>query len=685
MPITVKHDAPAAAYGIPAFYAGQEDLRRYMDKMEQQRAQMMLQAQQAREENAVKVALAGAQLEAQANNQRAGQMHDFQKMQFGAGLNAAQDKVNFEQQQAFQQAGQNFQAAENKKAQDAIAARMEQARQDQATAKAEYIKQQEEAAKKAEADRKQGILNSAAPPQNDRAIDSLSAAIDIAAGGMVPGSTKSAAAEIIRQQESQKTPQQIAREALLQTHDYSPEDTEAIKTAKKKIASLEVANLTQQEKFDAIRPHQEILDRTMPTVRRPSIEEQIVTTADGIRILPKGIGDVVMPAKVTPFTQWQAQRKENIEVGEKIAKNTNMEDPHEVRAFAIKHAEYEERLAEVMASRMEETQKMRANGKSAAEIKAELDRSYPLPVDERPTPQPAPAGSQPSVPVAAPAATPAGQQPAPQAQPAVPRNTVRDSLNFGVGIGNTAAQLSQGSQPAQQPATVAPVTTAPGIVAPATVKPLTAAEQSFAKLHEVWSGGHWPDSQNAKMEQYNKLVTDREKIAKEAARDEKGNPRKPHEIAAIVEDKAPLPVVAKEPMVIHPGKNLTVNLKAGDVIPPPVKPSDIQMWGSRSVRDGYETHARIYEAAKSQQKKEIVQRVQAEHDVNLPPAQRSSFVPVNAAERDTLPGIAGMVGVDIDGKYHNLPVVTDIEALRRMPPGSRVVFPDGKLVEVPQR
>ena len=446
MPISIKHDAPAAAYGIPAFYAGQEDLRRYMDKMEQQRAQMMLQAQQAREENAVKVALAGAQLEAQANSQRAGQMQDFAKMQFGAGLNAAQDKVNFEQQQAIQQKGIDAQVAMQVAQQKAIADRM---KADDERAQADRIRvEQLTAQEKAAAEKKieQDRINQASAAEDSRTIDAVAKAAN--------PQEKAAALDIIRKESESKTAQQIARDALLQTYDFSAEQQEAMKKANEQIKKIDAAILTPQQKFDMQKPHREVLDNMMPAARRKTLKERVERDPDGTTYTEDKNGRVQQksPVKSDDIDQMFRQEREwydsNIKAG--------MEPPAADAAARRKTKEYElaKRKQSELAQRLHD-------GEDESDIRADLERRYPAPA---PQPQPAPSSSQPAVPGATPASTPPGQQPAPpQGLSGVNPQTIVDNARA-----SALGQKDINGNPIAN-------TSVPGIVAPATVKPLTAA------------------------------------------------------------------------------------------------------------------------------------------------------------------------------------------------------------------
>lgn len=394
MGINVKHTPAAVTFAAPAYLAGQEDLRRHMEKMDQQRAEMMLKAQQAREENAVKIAMQDAQINAQANNQRAGQMHDFQRMQFGAGLNAAQDKVNFDQQQAIQKAGQNFQAAENKKAQDAIAARMEQARQDQADAKAEYIKQQQEAAKKAEDQKQQDRLN-ALPVQTSRQIqeqnrsNALLSSIDVATGGMIPDVVKYDAANIINTQQSQKTPQQVARDTLLQTHDYSPADAKKMADAERKMAAIQAAIIEPEKKRAMLQPLEDLIQNTMPSVRRPKLSEQVEVDNNGATLSRAKDGSV---KRTSPEKLNDVDKK--YEVGQKAYDAaTRLPGMTEERAKAIE--------AEAMQGYERDQQKSReltirvAKGEDEGKVRAELEQKYR---SVAPVPQPAAPATAPQAP-----------------------------------------------------------------------------------------------------------------------------------------------------------------------------------------------------------------------------------------------------------------------------------------------
>lgn len=634
MGINVKHTPGAGVFAVPAYLAGQEDLRRHMEKMDQQRVEVMLKAQQAREENAVKIAMQDAQINAQANSQRAGQMHDFQRMQFGAGLNAAQDKVNFDQQQAIQQKGIDAQVALQAAQQKAIADRM---KEDDERAKVERERQEKLAAEqKAAAEKKleQDRINQASAAEDTRTIDAVAKAAN--------PQEKAAALDIIRKEAESKTAQQIAREALLQTHEFSAEQQEAMKKANEQIKKIDAAILTPQQKFDMQKPHREVLDNMMPAARRKSLQEQIEYGPNGEQITRDKSGAIVVkpPVKLHDIDKMFAQQREWFDSNVKAGMS-----PAEAEAAARAKMQEYQNLIRMDAEVRQRVQK----GENEIDVRAELEQKYrsvaPVPQAPQTTGQ-------------APVATPSVQQPQGMQQQAPPQQTPN----------------AIGGQ--KEPA--------PGIVAPATTKPLTVAEQSFAKVQEAMKGGDWPDSQDAKMSRYQRLADERQKIAAEAARDEKGNPRKPHEIAAIVEDKAPLPVVTKEPVVITSGRNgLTFNLKAGDEIPPPPpRPTDIEMWGSRSKREGYENHVRIYEAAKAQQKKEIVQRVQDEYDAKLPPMERTSFRPVNERERETMPGIAGTInGVPVLSANHDDALL----AASKMAPGVDVILPDGRPYTIPKR
>lgn len=634
MGINVKHTPGAGVFAVPAYLAGQEDLRRHMEKMDQQRVEVMLKAQQAREENAVKIAMQDAQINAQANSQRAGQMHDFQRMQFGAGLNAAQDKVNFDQQQAIQQKGIDAQVALQAAQQKAIADRM---KEDDERAKADRIRREQLAAvEKAAAEKKleQDRINQASAAEDTRTIDAVAKAAN--------PQEKAAALDIIRKEAESKTAQQIAREALLQTHEFSAEQQEAMKKANEQIKKIDAAILTPQQKFDMQKPHREVLDNMMPAARRKSLQEQIEYGPNGEQITRDKSGAIVVkpPVKLHDVDKMFAQQREWFDSNVKAGMS-----PAEAEAAARAKMQEYQNLIRMDAEVRQRVQK----GENEIDVRAELEQKYrsvaPVPQAPQTTGQ-------------APVATPSVQPPQGMQQQAPPQQTPN----------------AIGGQ--KEPA--------PGIVAPATTKPLTVAEQSFEKVQEAMKGGDWPDSQDAKMERYQKLASERQKIAAEAARDEKGNPRKPHEIAAIVEDKAPLPVVTKEPVVITSGRNgLTFNLKAGDEIPPPPpRPTDIEMWGSRSKREGYENHVRVYEAAKAQQKKEIVQRVQDEYDAKLPPMERTSFRPVNERERETMPGIAGTI--------NGVPVLSAnpddaLLAASKMAPGATIILPDGRSYTIPKR